>query len=135
VLSFADSSHFLLLLPLEAGRISMKAALQLGFVIFYVTSASAVAQLRTSWAIQEIQHTAASVANTLKIDQESYKDGDNLPRYREAKKMSKEFQQPPVWNIGLSQPAKPQILVASDWRQHLHFRLPPSHSRAPPLSA
>ena len=111
----------------------MKAVLHLFFVLFYVTSASAASQIKTVDLIEKVQH-ANSRSDGPTIDRARSKEVGNLPRYREAKKAPSDSQRQAIWNIDLT-PTEAKILALHDLSHRLRFRLPPSHSRAPPTLA
>lgn len=108
----------------------MKAVLQLFFIIFYAASVYGATQIKTVDLLQNLRHANARSEDST-IEPAGSNQGDNLPRYREAKKAPNDFQCHPVWEINVA-PTQTAVLPADGLNHRLHFRLPPSHSRAPP---
>src|SRR5687768_1229482 len=109
----------------------MKAVLQLGFIFFYVTSAYVVGQIRTAQVIQEIYH-GVSANEALEIEPRCTKLDQGLPRFREAKRATNDFQYRPVWNLDLAPSLRTHQFIAHDLSSDVQIVVFPSHSRAPP---
>jgi hypothetical protein len=109
----------------------MNALLQLVFVLFYITSVYAAAELKTTHYLQKIQH--ASRADDGPAIESAFSQEDRaLPHYREAKKSSKDFEYLPLFKLEFRPPTTIEKLSAQHRREVFQYRTQPLHPRAPP---
>lgn len=111
----------------------MKTVLQLIFILFYLSSAFVVGQIRTVQFVQEIEHANAG-SRELTIDASCADLNGGLPRYRDAKKATNDLQYRPEWNIAFGPCNNVQAPAIHGLTIISRFALLPSKSRAPPLS-
>jgi hypothetical protein len=108
----------------------MKSRLELLFIFFYVMSTYVVGEIRTADTVRQLQF-AIHLSNAPGFSAVFSRNYDDLPRHREAKAASNDFQSQSFWNLNLML-TEAAIFLEHEGTQRLDFRLPVFHSRAPP---
>jgi hypothetical protein len=109
----------------------MKAALQLGFILFYITSAYETSQIRTIQVVHKVKDSN-SADDALTIGESRKKLDRGLPRYRDSKKASNDLQYRTVAVVNPAPDTGTPLLIAFPPLAGLQITLEDSHSRAPP---
>jgi hypothetical protein len=109
----------------------MKVVGQILFLLFYVASAYAVRAERIADTIQEVR--AAAVTESLEIGSDETHSPHGFPRYREAKKVNKDFENRPALIVTLAPESAFHDFTVSPTSIRSLSTLDSSHPRAPPI--
>lgn len=110
----------------------MKVVVQILFLLFYVASGYAAGQKKLVRTVDAIHHSN-SQTDEPQIGAEGQRTDRSLPKYREAKKVNKDFENRPVTNVVLAPSTTTRQFTAPNVRFTTQFALDRSNPRAPPL--
>ena len=109
----------------------MRIAAQLFFLFFYVASTYATTQEKLADTIRGIQHLPQDGESKIGSDCKAANHG--LPKYREAKKVNKDFENRPAITIDLAPASMSRQFTAHNESLKEQFTLDKSNPRAPPI--
>jgi len=111
----------------------MKVAAQIVFLLFYIAAAYTAGETRLGQTILEIRHAISSENDSAEL-RSVYRDSTHgLPKYRQAKKVEKDFVNRPPVRVEFSAKFASREYTIPELLLTIQFQPDTSHSRAPPI--